>query len=75
MPCRASITAPAGICLSWVSGTSLPLIWISTTPWVGLTSNDLVTVGAPGAGAGGVVKVASGPNVVPALLVATSRTW
>src|SRR5207245_6979251 len=53
VPCSVSITAPDGICLSWVRGTSLPLISIRTRPWVGLMLNDLATVGAPGAGAGG----------------------
>jgi hypothetical protein len=37
--------------------------------------NVLPSVGEPGAGSFPVVNVTSGPNVVPAEFVATSRTW
>ena len=73
VPCSALITAPLGILLSWVSGTNLPLTWISTSP-VAAPVNDLPSAGWEGAAAFVVVNVTSGPNVVPALLVATSRT-
>ena len=45
----------------------------STTPLTSETSNVLPSVGEPGAGSFPVVNVTSGPNVVPALFVATSR--
>ena len=73
-PWRASIWEPEGIWSRPVSGTNLPLILISTKPLTGVMLNVLPTVGALGAGAASVVNVTSGPNVVPSLLVATSRT-
>jgi hypothetical protein len=74
-PWRASICAPEGICSAPVSGTNFPLILISTNPLTGVTFTVLPRIGALGAGAAAVVKVASGPAVVPALLLATNRTW
>ena len=52
-----------------------PLILTSTRPLTSETLNVLPSIGEPGAGAFAVVNVTSGPNVVPAALVATSRTW
>ena len=74
VPFSALITAPLGIFVSSVIGTNLPLISIRTKP-VAEPVNDLPSVGGAGAGALAVVNVTSGPLVVPALLVATRRTW
>ena len=46
----------------------------STSPDTGWMLNVVPSVGAPGAGAIAVVNVMSCPSVVPAVLVATSRT-
>ena len=75
MPWSALITVFLGICVSSVSGTNTPWILTSTTPLTSETLNVLPSVGEPGAGRFPVVNVTSGPNVVPALFVATSRTW
>src|SRR5690349_18423311 len=48
---------------------------MNTVPETGLTSPLCPGTGGGGAGAAAVVKVWSGPNVVPAALVATSLTW
>ena len=67
--------APLGISRTSVSGTNLPLISTSTSPLTGWALKDPPSFGGDGGGSVLVVNVASGPNVVPALLVATSRTW
>ena len=73
VPCSALTTVPAGILRSSVSGTNLPCNLIRTSPLAD-TLKDLPRLGAFGAGSFLVVNVTSGPKVVPALLVATSRT-
>ena len=65
---------PLGILVSSVSGMKTPWTSISTRP-VDDTLNVLPSPGAPGAGPRSVVNVMSGPYVVPAVFVATSRTW
>ena len=67
--------APLGICRTSVIGMNLPLISTNTSPLTGSALNDPPSFGGGGGGSSLVVNVASGPNVVPALLVATSRTW
>ena len=69
------MTVFLGICDSSVNGTNTPWIFTSTIPLTGEMSKVFPRVGEPGAGNDDVVNVTSGPNVVPALFVATSRTW
>ena len=47
---------------------------MNTTPETGATSTDLPSTGGGGGALAGVANVWSGPSVVPALLLATSRT-
>ena len=59
-----------------VSGMNWPCaVLMNTLPDTGLTSSLWPSTGGGGAGAAAVVNVWSGPNVVPAALTATSRTW
>ena len=75
VPCSALMIAPLGICRTSVIGMNLPLISTNTSPLTGSALNDPPSFGGGGGGSSFVVNVASGPNVMPALLVATSRTW
>ena len=74
VPCSALIRTFCGICRNWVKGTNTPLILTRTTPLTGAILNVWPRVGWLGGGAGLVVNVVSGPNVVPALLDAISLT-
>ena len=65
---------PFLILVSSVTGMKTPLTSISTSP-VDDTLNVLPRPGAPGTGPRSVLNVMSGPSVVPAAFVATSRTW
>jgi hypothetical protein len=47
---------------------------MNTSPLTGAALTVLPSTGGGGAGSFAVVNVSSGPNVVPALLAATSRT-
>ena len=69
------MTVFLGICDSSVNGTNTPWIFTSTTPLTSAMLKVFPRVGEPGAGSFAVVNVMSGPNVVPALFVATKRTW
>ena len=75
VPWSASITVFFGICVSSVNGMKWPFTLTSTSPLTSEMLKLLPSVGDPGAGAFAVVNVTSGPNVVPAALVATSLTW
>ena len=48
---------------------------ISTSPDTGSILKVWPSVGGPGVGPMAVVNVTSWPKVVPALFVATNRTW
>ena len=58
-----------------VSGTNFPLTRMNVLPLTGAAFWVWPSTGGGGAAALGVVNVWSGPLVVPALLVATIRTW
>ena len=75
-PWSASIWAPEGICCAPVSLTNAPDgSRMKTVPVTGWAVSVWPRTGGGGAGAAAVVNVWSTPKVVPALLVATSRTW
>ena len=75
-PWSASTLVPVRIWVAPVSGTNVPDgDLMNTVPVTGETFSVLPSTGGGGAGAAGVVNVSSAPNVVPAPLVATSRTW
>ena len=73
VPCSALITAPLGILLKLRQRHELA-IDLDQHQAGRRHVNDLPSAGCGGAAALVVVNVTSGPNVVPALLVATSRT-
>ena len=73
VPWSALTSVPAETLRNSVSGTNLPCNLIRTRPFAE-TLKDLPRLGALGFGSFLVMNVTSGPNVVPALLVATRRT-
>src|SRR6185312_296579 len=74
VPCSALTTVPAGLSRNSVRGTNLPRNLIRPSPLADDTLKDFPRLGAFGVGSFLVVNLTSGPRVVPALLVATSRT-
>ncbi len=75
-PWSASITVPDGIWCAPVSVMNCPLlVRMNTVPATGLTSSLLPRTGRWGAAVAAAVNVWSGPCVVPAALIATSRKW